>query len=243
MPTGTLPDRRTGAGEEAYSPIPSELDVLADFRSELQQLTTAQRELLQELRSDAGINLDAEELPRLRKENEELRARVEKLERLLRAAPAGGDAWVERQLEFEKLLEEKSELIRSLHSKMQQSAHGAATTESAASSEAVQPPIQDVEAQRRQLVEDEAALMQQMRDMEMALAKDRAELARQRTELQRQQTDFARELEMAGRDPQLQERLAILRPGQQENLRKSDESGGGAKSGGKGSGLIRRLFG
>ena len=79
MPTGTLPDRRTGAGEEAYSPIPSELDVLADFRSELQQLTTAQRELLQELRSDAGINLDAEELPRLRKENEELRARVPEL--------------------------------------------------------------------------------------------------------------------------------------------------------------------
>jgi len=196
MLTGTLPDARAEAGEVAYPPAPSDghLDLLADFRAELQQLTAAQRELLQELRSDAGINLDEEELPRLRKENEQLRARVEQLERLLPVSPNGSE----------------------------KGAAGSA----------------DVEAQRQQLEEDEAALMHQMREMEMALARDRAELARQRTELQRQQADFAREIEIASRDPELRERLAILRPGQHENLRRDNQSVEN-----KGSGLIRRLFG
>ena len=203
MLTGTLPDARAEAGEDAYSPAPSDghLDLLADFRAELQQLTATQRELLQELRSDAGINLDEEELPRLRKENEQLRARVEQLEQLLRESPNG-------------------------------SAQG-----SAVSDEPTKRQCADVAAQRRQLEEDEAALMQQMREMEMALAKDRAELARQRTELQRQQADFAREIESASRDPALRERLDILRPGQHENLRRDNQSAE------KGSGLIRRLFG
>ena len=56
-----------------------------------------------------------------------------------------------------------------------------------------------------------------MSNLEMALAKDRAELARQRTELQRQQADFAREIETASRDPQLHERLASLHRRQQDN--------------------------
>jgi hypothetical protein len=204
MLTGTLPDARAEAGEVAYPPAPSDghLDLLADFRAELQQLTATQRELLQELRSDAGINLDEEELPRLRKENEQLRARVEQLEQLLRESPNG-------------------------------SAQGPAVSD-----EPTKRQRADVAAQRLQLEEDEAALMQQMREMEMALAKDRAELARQRTELQRQQADFAREIEIASRDPELRERLAILRPGQHENLRRDNQSAGN-----KGSGLIRRLFG
>jgi len=204
MLTGTLPDARAEAGEVAYPPAPSDghLDLLADFRAELQQLTAAQRELLQELRSDAGINLDEEELPRLRKENEQLRARVEQLERLLPVSPNGSEK-------------------------------GAA-----GSDDATMRQCADVEAQRQQLEEDEAALMHQMREMEMALARDRAELARQRTELQRQQADFAREIEIASRDPELRERLAILRPGQHENLRRDNQSVEN-----KGSGLIRRLFG
>jgi hypothetical protein len=204
MLTGTLPDARAEAGEVAYPPAPSDghLDLLADFRAELQQLTATQRELLQELRSDAGINLDEEELPRLRKENEQLRARVEQLEQLLQESPNG-------------------------------SAQGPAVSDEPSKRQRA-----DVAAQRVQLEEDEAALMQQMREMEMALAKDRAELARQRTELQRQQADFAREIEIASRDPELRERLAILRPGQHENLRRDNQSAGN-----KGSGLIRRLFG
>jgi len=204
MLTGTLPDARAEAGEVAYPPAPSDghLDLLADFRAELQQLTAAQRELLQELRSDAGINLDEEELPRLRKENEQLRARVEQLERLLPVSPNGSEK-------------------------------GAV-----GSDDATMRQCADVEAQRQQLEEDEAALMHQMREMEMALARDRAELARQRTELQRQQADFAREIEIASRDPELRERLAILRPGQHENLRRDNQSVEN-----KGSGLIRRLFG
>ena len=214
MLTSTLRERRTGSGENAYSPLPSDahLDLLADFRSELQQLSTNQRELLDELRTDGVINLDAEELPRLRQENAELRDGVQQLERRLHAAPAAPCVHDAAVIDDDALPGLKIEL----------------------------------EAQQRQLAEDEANLMQQMRTMEMSLAKDRAELARQRTELQRQQADFAREVDMASRDPDLRERLASLRPRQQESpARKPAEQDAATlpTPAFKNSGLIRRLFG
>ncbi len=214
MMTSTLRERRTGAGEAAFSPLPSaaHLDLLADFRSELQQLSDNQRELLDELRTDGVINLDAEELPRLRQENGELRDRVVQLERQVRAAPAGAVD------------------------------PGAAAVDD----ETLQRLNEELEAQRRQIEEDEANLMQQMRTMEMALAKDRAELARHRTELQHQQADFAREIEMASRDPDLRERLASLRPRQQEApaRKPGDQTAAAPPTPAiKNSGIMRRLFG
>src|SRR5437870_5178691 len=106
--TSTLREDRTGAGDRACSPSPSHshLDLLDDFRSQLAQLSATQRDLIEELRSDGSINLDAEELPQLRRENAELRARVAELQRLARHVPAGEDVWEERQNEYEKLLDE-----------------------------------------------------------------------------------------------------------------------------------------
>jgi hypothetical protein len=52
--------------------------------------------------------------------------------------------------------------------------------------------------------------MQQMRQMEMAMSKDRAELARQRNEIQRLHSELNREIENASRDPGLRERLVAL---------------------------------
>ncbi len=63
---------------------------------------------------------------------------------------------------------------------------------------------------RRQLEEDEESLMQQMRQMEMAMSKDRAELARQRNEIQRMHNELNHEIEIASRDPGLRERLVAL---------------------------------
>src|SRR5207245_671573 len=51
-----------------------------------------------------------------------------------------------------------------------------------------------LERERRQLAEDEEALMRQMRDMEMAMSRERAELARQRNELQRLNEEIRHEL-------------------------------------------------
>ena len=262
--TSTLREPRIGAGENLPNPTPpsdDQLDLLADFRTELQQISATQRALIDELRSDGVINLDVEEeLGRLRQENSDLRNRLGQLERKARSGPPTEDAWAERQTEYEKLLDEKSEVIRTLHLQVQELR--ASVPSGAAAEEvrdaAVELQRQEVAEQRRQLHEDEANMMEQMRGMELALAKDRAELARQRTELQRQQADFAREVEMASRDPQLRERLATLQRRQLDNTVRKPINGAAVQpppapvappkpspvaSAKQSSGLIRRLFG
>ena len=247
--TSTLRERRVGAGDNAYAPNPSDahLDMLAGFRSELEQLTATHRELLDELRSDGAIDLDADDSRHLHQENEELRALVAQLEQKLTAAPGGAEAWAERQSEYEKLLDEKSESIRTLNLKVQE-------LQQAVRSDPSAPEVHDaivaqmkaeLQDKRRQLDEDEATVMQQIRTMEMGLSKDRADLARLRAELQRQQADFAREVEIASRDPQLRDRLAGLRRRQQDNAARkpAEASAGTSPTAAKSSGLIRRLFG
>ena len=56
----------------------------------------------------------------LRGENAELRARLEELEQALQTPESSEETWAERQKEYEALLEEKSEVIRSLHMKIQE---------------------------------------------------------------------------------------------------------------------------
>ncbi len=187
-------------------------------------------------------------------ENAELRTHVEELERLL-AAANGNEGWAERQREYENLLDEKSEVIRTLHYRIQeleaQSAAGAATTltEDLPDAENLLRLKRDLEEQRLQLQEDEDAMTEQMRQMELALSRDRAELARQRLEIQRLQADLNREIETATRDPGLRDRLASLqqvsRPKSSVEL-KSPEHGQAPSSGEsnqKKSGFFRRVFG
>src|SRR5262249_36263053 len=59
-------------------------------------------------------NPDAD-IETLSAENAGLRARVEELEALLANSTSAEEAWQERQKEYENLLEEKSEVIRTLH--------------------------------------------------------------------------------------------------------------------------------
>ncbi len=101
------------AADEAF-----ELD---DFEAELQRLSAANQELMDQFQIPAepapedappkDANAD-DVLAELLRENAELKARVQELE----AAPSGDEEqWLERQREYEMLLEEKSEVIRSLH--------------------------------------------------------------------------------------------------------------------------------
>jgi hypothetical protein len=162
------------------------------------------------------------DLERLVAENAELRQRVEELEQLLTSASANWDedGFAERQREYESLLEEKSEVIRALHQKIQelQEAPGG----NAAPSAAAAPPQdlmqlkEQLEDERRQLQEDEEAMMKQMQQMELAMSRERADLARQRAEVQRLHADLNHELEQAARDPGLRERLMALQRRQQD---------------------------
>src|SRR5215831_15958535 len=160
------------------------------------------------------------DLDHLRGENEELRALVLELEQALHSSAGGQEDWEVRSREYEALLEEKSELIRTLHRKVQALEQALATREEVKDEKrpAGPPPreeelmmlSEELERERRQLKEDEEALMEQMREMEVQMARERAEMARQRTELQRLQNDLRHELELAARDATLRERLAPL---------------------------------
>jgi hypothetical protein len=205
---------------------------LDDFEEELRRLSAVNQELLGGFQHQdeecpvatlaPPISADFEELERVRQENAELRLRVEELESL--GAGKGEELWLERQREYETLLEEKSDVIRGLHQKLQEaeeSAIGGPAPLTASSvnmsatklgqAEEILRLKREMEAQRQQLAQDEDDMMAQMRQMEMTMAKERAEMARQRQEVQRLQAGLAREIENANRDPDLRDRLQNLR--------------------------------
>jgi chromosome segregation ATPase len=249
-----LPPQRGTVGP----PADLDLDNLENFDEEFERLSNASRELLASLRGptlrEDPAPADPEEAAFLRLENAELRARVEELEHALQGPEAGEDVWVERQREYEALLEEKSEVIRTLHQKIRDlqeraPARPAAPLAEAPDADEMRQLQLELEEQRRQLQEDEEAMTGQLRDMEMSLSKDRADLARQRQEVQRMQTELARELEQAGRDPGLRERLLALRR-QNENVKApttplpgvpTEAAMATAKK--NSSGMFRRFFG
>ena len=188
------------------------LNVDERLTKEMHRLAAINQELLGNAGGDSkeSINLsdEAEDGNLLRAENAELRARIAELEQALTNEPT---SWDERQKEYEMLLEEKSEVIRSLHLKIQEMQDpGAAPAASPATLGDVEKLKKGLEEQRRQLEEDEAVVTQQLREMEMAMSKDRAELARQRNEIQRLHNDLNREIEIAARDPGLRDRLVAL---------------------------------
>jgi DNA repair exonuclease SbcCD ATPase subunit len=162
-----------------------------------------------------------EEITRLREANAAWRAKVEELEQQFAAAnQVAQDHWVELQREYETLIEEKSETIRTLHHKnaelREHAARPAGANAPAAPGEEApdrQELVrlqQEIKEQRRRMEEDEESMMGQLRQMEMALARDRAELARQRAELQRLHDELKHEVDVASRDGGLRERLGAL---------------------------------
>ncbi|MBV9463897.1 MAG: hypothetical protein JO317_06675 [Verrucomicrobiae bacterium] len=196
---------------------------LDDFEAEMKRLAAANEELLSDLHRDEEDletsrpteNPMAAELLKLQLENAELKARIEELE----SAPAvrGDDGWLERQHEYEMLLEEKSEVIRSLHQKVQELQENAGPRDNGSTganmgqAEEILRLKREMDEQRRQLDQDEADMMEQLRKMEMTMAKERAEMSRQRQEISRLQADLAHEIEQTSRDPALKERLQNLR--------------------------------
>jgi len=206
----------------------------------------------------------------IRMENAWLRRRVLELEQQL-VAGSTEDIWLERQKEYEALLEEKSEVIRMLHHKIHEMQEVGAPPASGSNGKQQTAPRDDelialkqqLEEERQQLREDEESLMAQMRQMELMMSKERAELARQRTELQRMHEELNREVEMAARDGSLRDRLSALQRRHQEAIRKPGPAPAGApqpRTGSvppdqptplpgpssdrpKSSGLLRRIFG
>jgi peptidoglycan hydrolase CwlO-like protein len=219
------------------------------------------------LQQDFG-SVDPQEIEILRDENNQLRDLVAELERHLEDLTAqGADPQIlaAQQKELESLLEEKSEIIRELHLKVQEQ-------DLELKSHARPRPVlphedelmrmqEELDRERKQLQEDENSMMQQMREMEVQMARERAEMARQRTDLQRLHAEIRHELELAARDATLRERLAPLQRRHQDIMNRRGSSPAAAATPAqpaqqapaqqpaapqaparKDSGLFRRLF-
>jgi chromosome segregation ATPase len=229
-----------------------------ELREEMSRLAAANSELMKSIRARHESTGD---VSKLRAENADLRRRLEEVEQLVVSLGEVSESstpapWEDRQREYESLLEEKSEVIRALHQKIQElqelqeegdATHHARDARNNADMDEVEQLKAKLEDERQRLRDDEEALMVQMRDMEMAMARDRAELSRQRAELQRIHGDIMREVEQASRDTGLRDRLLALtrRPQDQRGPKTMTDISlpEQVEQKKQNSGLFRRLFG
>jgi hypothetical protein len=165
-----------------------------------------------------------EEVAQLRIENLELRQVAAELEKQLAEATHTAQRWAVQQQDNERMLEEKSEVIRELHLRLQDIQSSPPSPAATPREEELMALSEELEQERAQLKEDEETLMQQMREMEVQMSRERAELARQRNELQRLHGEIRHELELADRHGELRDRLQPLQRRHQEMLlRKGSE--------------------
>jgi hypothetical protein len=168
---------------------------------------------------------NAEEMAHLRLENEQLRRSIAEIRENLEDVHKRDDQVAnERLKEYESLLEEKSELIRNLHLKIQELSEQRPVAQTPKEEELLalseelerercqlQQDRRQMEDERKQLAEDEESMVKQMRDMEVQMARERADFARQRTELNRVYEEIRREMENIERNGLLNQRLGQLR--------------------------------
>lgn len=164
---------------------------------------------------ELGLEDEAVDLDQLKLQNIRLRSQLGQLEKQTEEFQ---EQLEQSQKEFDSLLEEKSEVIRSLHRKIQdlQEGGGGRGGEAQPGEQELLALSEELERERLQLKEDEEALMKQMRDMEVQMAKERADIARQRHEVTRLHSELRHELDIAGRDTALRDRLAPLQRRHQE---------------------------
>jgi hypothetical protein len=254
-PGGPTDPNEPGAPSPAHQEFPSDD---ARLLQEANPAVEGNPDLLAVLGSEEGAGVPPDggtSLEQLIVENAELRIRVADLQQLAGSAANPTDqGWAEREKEYESLLEEKSEIIRSLHLKIQELQEQGSREEPPAEP---RPPLpaneaelqavfdelereraqldlerRQLEEDRAQLQQDEETLMKQMREMEMAMSRERADLARQRNELQRLHNDLRHELELAARDASLRDRLIPLQRRHQEfTNRKGGAAPAGARPG------------
>jgi hypothetical protein len=181
--------------------------------------------------SSPSVELDPARLaPELRAENARLHQLLEQGRKRLAQVEQQNEQWRSREQVYENLLEEKSELIRTLHVQLNE-LKGRAQPEAqpgaaVPNEEELIALHQELEREREQLKQDEDSLMEQMRTMEVQMASERAVLARQRNELQRLQNELQHQLELASRDAAMRERLGPLYRLQEElQNRPSGQSG------------------
>lgn len=188
--------------------------------------------------NDGAKNANREKIERLRAENEQLQALIAELRQQVDEAVGNTqETFAKREEEFEALLEEKSEELRTLFIRIQQTEReraGAAAAHAASPAgrmdeervsvwadiqrehAALEQERQRLEEERRQLREDEESMMQRMREMELQVAKSRTDMVRQRNEMQQLHNEVRAELEKAQQTGTSLDRVRSLRQQHQD---------------------------
>jgi len=188
--------------------------------------------------TDPAKTAHQEKVEQLRAENEELGTVVADVRKQVdEAVGQTQEAFAKREEEFEAQLEDKSEELRTLFIRIQETERGQADAaaqhaaspaarqdeERAAMWEDIQREHQTLEEERqrlqeerRQLRDEEESMMQRMREMELQVSKSRTEMVRQRNELQQLHNEVRAELERAQQTGGSMERLRSLRQQHQE---------------------------
>jgi chromosome segregation ATPase len=154
---------------------------------------------------------DSSSPDKLRRENTSLKARVTDLEKIVAEMTEIANCastWEERQREYESLLAEKSETIRELRAEL--IGHRDRKQTIAPKEVELLQLKEELERDRLALADDEEALQEQTRQMELTLSRQRAEVGRQRVEIERMFAELQLELDQAMRESPLRDRLEPL---------------------------------
>ncbi len=171
-------------------------------------------------------------LEELLAENQQLHQLLQQARERLNQEDKAAEKWQLQERQYERLLEEKCELIRQLQDQLEGHSGASAAIEGlrrAPRDEELIALQQELEREREQLKLDEDTLMAEMRNMEVQMSRERADLARQRTELQRLHSELKHELEVASRDAVLRERLAPLYRLHEEVIRRRPDTDSGSR--------------
>jgi chromosome segregation ATPase len=195
--------------------------------------------LLAALEADSREGLiDPGMVDALQAENAELRRQLEELRAQREADSKLHEQWRDLQEEYEARLEEKTEVIRALHVKVEELEVATLPVKRTPKDEELLAMSEDLERERcqlqqeqkeledlrKRLTEDERAMHEQMREMEMQMARERAEFARRRTDMQRILEEIRREIDKAERNGQLSQRLRQIRDQYSQNANKDEET-------------------
>jgi hypothetical protein len=125
-------------------------------------------------------------------ENTKLKTSVDEARRRVSQLELEIEKFRKREEEHERILEEKSEVVR----KLEQELSGFKSKQtSGVTEEELLALHAELERERKNLEEDRGTMEQQFRQLEMNMSRERAEIARERNELQRTKTELKHKLD------------------------------------------------
>jgi hypothetical protein len=158
-----------------------------------------------EVVSTADVDL-RRQYEEVRNENLQLRQSVEQARGRLASLEKEAELWRAREQEYENMLEEKSELIRQLHVKLNEIPK---RNSDLPSEEELVALHQELQRERQEFEQERSDMENQFKQMEISLAKERADIARQRSEANRLQSEIKRQIEMLEREAKTKDSNAV----------------------------------